>query len=223
MSLPRADEDVRRSMVPVLPVGWPSFAGQPLLPPQLSLVNFLLPLRRKVRARFRDRRQWLESHCRPQCVDVFRVGEPPGANAAIARVVQPLRAEALRTSFMHGDAVFQVSGMPGGSASLSGGHLHKAQCIALEVRLPNRMLRDDPCGFSSVLTSDVFGGPAVLRDQLTQARSILDVDLLHTRNIRASEFAGFHEFISDLHIVLAHGDEFAAEVFVDHARILMSA
>ena len=100
--------------------------------------------------------------------------------------------------------------MPARHAARGGGGLKQTEGAALEIRLPDGVLNDEPGGFRAVLPRDVFTGPAVLRDQFPQARGVVHVDSFHTRNIRAAQFSGSFQLAAHTQVFGAHGQQFNA-------------
>src|SRR5262249_31016739 len=164
-------------------------AGRPPLPPptfsppSLVLSDFLLLVRRQVGTRLGDGMQLWQAYAGAELVDALRIGERPGSNPTVARIVQPLRAETLGTTFGHRDAILEIGRVPCRDAALGRALLHPLQRPALEFRLPHRVLSDQPGRLRTVLAGSVFGGPAVLVDELSQAAGIPDVNRLHARDI----------------------------------------
>jgi hypothetical protein len=62
----------------------------------------------------------LEADRHAQFVDMFGIGQSPGARDAVPRIVNSLRAETLGPPLMQGDAIFEIGGMPSGKAALRG-------------------------------------------------------------------------------------------------------
>ena len=120
-------------------------------------------------------------------VDAIRVGELPGSNPPVAGIVQPLRTESLRTTLVHRDAIFEIRRLPCWDTALGCTLAHPLQRPTLELWFPDRMLSDEPCRLRTVFADDVFGGPALLLDDLPQTGGILDVNRLHARNIGPAE------------------------------------
>ena len=156
---------------------------------------------------------------RAQVIYVFRIGQTPGAGAPVIGIVFPLGSESLRTALVHGDAVFEIGGVPCGNAALGGADLKQDQRLALKLRLPDGMLHDEPRGFRAILPGDVFTRPAVLRDQFAQAGSIAHVDRFHARNIGAAQFSGCVKFAAHAQIFRAQVEELPAKRLVDHSDI----
>ena len=120
-----------------------------------------------------------------QFVDTTGVGKLPGSSPAVARIIDPLRPEALRTAFEHRNAIFEIRRMPRRDAALSGADMHPVQRPPLEVRIPDRMLSNEPCGLRTVVTGNIFRGPTQLVNEFAQTAGILDVNGLHARNVAA--------------------------------------
>ena len=129
-------------------------------------------------------------------------------------------AEALRAAFEESDAVFEISGMPGGDAALADAGSNEAQGRAHEFRFADGMLRDEPGGFGAVGSGEVFGGPAVLGDEFAKTRGIFDVHGLHAGVVGATEFAGGEEFFAQVEVVVAKAEELAAERVVGHEECM---
>lgn len=71
-----------------------------------------------------DRAQRAEADGGAQIVDAIRVFELEWAGQAVADIVDPLGSVALGAAFVDGDAVFKISGLPGGEFCFC--------CVALE-------------------------------------------------------------------------------------------
>jgi hypothetical protein len=84
------------------------------------------------------------------------------------------------------------------------------QTLALEVRLADGMLHDEPGGLGAILASDILRGPTVLCDQFAQTRGITNVNRFHSWNVWSAELSFSYEFITYAQVFFAHGDEFAA-------------
>src|SRR5579863_3571198 len=121
------------------------------------------------------------------------IGERPRADATVPRVIQPLRAVTLRTAFLHGDAIFEIRGVPAGDATLGGAGVEQLKDAPLEGRLADRVLSDQPGRLGAVLSRDVLGGPAVQLDQFAQPRRIPAVDFLHAWDVGSAELPGGDE------------------------------
>jgi hypothetical protein len=86
--------------------------------------------------------------------------------------------------------------------------------MALEVRFADRVLNYNPCRFGAILTSDVFSGPAMRRDQLAQARGISYVHRFHARDIFVAELARVHKLLANAEVFLPHSEKFTAQSLV---------
>jgi hypothetical protein len=53
------------------------------------------------------------------------LGKLPWASTSVSRIVDPLRAEPLRTTLVEGDAVFQVGSVPGRAVACVSGILQE--------------------------------------------------------------------------------------------------
>jgi len=65
---------------------------------------------------------------------MISIGDGPGTGATVARIVDALRAEALRAAFVESDAVLEKSGVPGRHAALFDACLNEAKCSTHELR-----------------------------------------------------------------------------------------
>ena len=92
--------------------------------------------------------------------------------------------------------------------------------MALKIRLAHGVLRDEPCCLRSVSVGSVFCGPAMLGDQLSEARSILDVDSLHAGDVGAAELACVEKFLAYAQVLRLHFKQFAPEILINHEFIL---
>ena len=99
-------------------------------------------------------------------MDALGIGEQPGAAAPVLGRIHPLRTEALRTAFVDCDTVLEICRLPGGDPTGSGVFTQKGENAALEIGLADGVLDDEPGGLGAVFAGDLFGGPAVLGDQL---------------------------------------------------------
>ena len=95
---------------------------------------------------------------------MLRIGKPRWAGASVSRVVDPLRAETLRTAFVESDAVFQIGSMPGRAVAGGSAIPQKTQHFTLKVWFADGVLRDQPGRFGAIFTRNVFSGPAVFCD-----------------------------------------------------------
>ena len=92
-------------------------------------------------------------------------GTIPTVPEAMARIVHPLRPETLRSPLLHGDAVFEIGGMP--RWDLSGGSLQQLQDAALKIWFADRMLGNEPGRLGAIFACDFFCRPAMLGNQLS--------------------------------------------------------
>jgi len=162
---------------------------------------------------------WAEPDRSAEVIDRRGIGQAPGTGAAVVGIVDPLGSKALRTTLVHGDAVFEKGGMPEGHAALGGGGLKQNERLALEPGLSDGMLNDEPRGFRAVLPGDVFTRPAVLSDQFPEARGVAHMNRFHTRNIRAAQFPRRFQFAAHTQVFGAQVEELLAKRLVDHSDI----
>jgi len=151
-----------------------------------------------------------------EVVHVFGIGKLPWTDAAIPRIIEPLRTKSLRPSLVHGDAVFEEGGVPCRSAAGCRAILQEAQHLPLKFRLSDRMLRDEPRGFGAVFPRNVFSGPPVFGDQSAQACRIPHVDCFHARNVGPAQLPGVQQFLAHTEILGFHAQQVVAQFFVDH-------
>ena len=83
-------------------------------------------------------------------------------------------------------------------------------------------VRDEPGCFGAVGSDEVIAGPAVVGDDLAEARSIFDMNGLHAGMVGAIELAGGEEFFAEGEVVVAEREELAAER-VKHGRVCITA
>jgi hypothetical protein len=93
---------------------------------------------------------------------------------------------------------------------------HPQQRLPLKFRLLDRMLSDDPRRLRAVLAGYIFGGPSMPHEEFSRSGGILYVNRLHTWNISPAELVRGHKFGPDPHVLITHGDEFAAQFFIEH-------
>ena len=124
---------------------------------------------------------------------------------------------------MHGNSIFEIGGVPGRHTALRGTRLKTNKALPLEVRLADGVLGDKPGGLGAILAGDVFRGPAMLGDQFAQARGISHVDRFHPWNVRSAQFSGSFQFATHTQVFFAHGNEFVAELLIDHAEMTFAA
>ena len=200
----------------------PAARGEPVEPPFLVRFVLVADFRREVAPGWRDRGKRLEANGSPKPVHAIRIGDGPGTREAFAWIVDGLRAEALRAGFIKRDAIFEIGGMPGRDAALFDAVFHEAQGGAHEFGFADGVLRDEPGSFGAVGSSKVVAGPAVVGDDLSESRSIFDVNGFHAGVVGAAEFAGGEEFFAEGEVIVAEREEFSAER-VKHGRVCITA
>ena len=143
---------------------------QPFRPPLAHRFVAALLVERKLRPRGRNRSERCKPDGCPQVVYVLRIRQGPWPVQAITRVVHALGSESLRSPLTQRDSVLEKCGMPPGNVALLCTASYQLERQAHKVRLANGVLRDQPCRFRSVCSGNIFCGPAILCDQLGQAR-----------------------------------------------------
>jgi hypothetical protein len=90
--------------------------------------------------------------------------------------------------------------------------------MAKEGGLADGVLSDEPGGFGTVGTNQLFGGPSGPGYDFPEPRSIRHVNSFHARMIRAAQLIALQQFFSDLKVLCAHGQKLAAECFIEHEK-----
>ena len=62
----------------------------------------------------------------------------------------------------------------------------------------------------------VLGGPAMVGNNLTQSRGVLQMERFHAGDIRATKEAGIEQFLADPQVLFPHGDEFGLQFRIQH-------
>ena len=194
----------------------PAFRAKPVLPPTIVLFECGAPASGESGPACRDGLKRAKADTGAEFVDMGGVRQSPRTVATVARISEPLRAETLGTVLVKSDAVFEVSGVPLRNAILCRTGFKKLQDVVLKVWFTNGMLGNQPSGLGSVLTSESFGGPAVLGDEFAKASGVLDVDGFHLRDIVTAQPVCVLKFLADLTIFRTHGQEFEAEGIDQH-------
>jgi hypothetical protein len=148
--------------------------------------------------------QRTEAYGCSEFVDSSWVFQCPRAYEAVTHVIDPLCSVALRTVFVHSDAIFEVGGLPGGEFSFGSVALQILQGLALEVRVSDGMLRNKPCCFGAVIAGQFFVWPSVLGDDLFETSRVLAVNRFHLRNVEAAQLSGIEQLLAYAEIVLFH-------------------
>jgi hypothetical protein len=167
------------------------------------LNRFVLPaeLGRELRARRRDRRKRVEANGGAKIIHAVRIGDGPASRESFARIIDALGAETLWTTFVESDAIFEIGGVPGGNAALFRARADEAESGAHEFGFADRMLGDKPRRFGAVRTGEVFGRPAVLGEEFTETRGILDMNGFHAGMISTTEFVGGEELFAEVQVI----------------------
>ena len=205
-----------------LSVSTPAARGEPVEPPFLVRFVLVADFRSEVAPGWRDRGKRLQANGSAKPVHAIRIGDGPGTREAVAWIVDGLRAEALRAAFIKRDAIFEIGGMPGRDAALFDAVFHEAQGGAHEFGFADGVLHDEPGSFGAVGSGKVGAGPAVVGDDLSESRSIFDVNGFHAGVVGATEFAGGEEFFAEGEVIVAEREELAAER-VKHGRLCITA
>ena len=211
---------MRGGMRRYTPFSAPAPGGKPFLPPPVIFSEFLLILRRKIRAGRRNGTQWIQPDRGSQLIDLVGHRKFPGSSETVARIIHPLRTEPLRSPLLHGDAVFQISSMPGGAFTCSGGGLQQFESVSLKLWFADRMLCDEPGSLRAILARDIFRGPTVLGHQLAKPGRILHVYSLHAWDVRSPKLPRIRQFLAHAPVLLLHGQQFLSESEILHANIM---
>jgi hypothetical protein len=198
----------------------PAAGGEEIFPPRFVFAEALLFVGGEWRAGRRDGRERSEAGGGAEGVDLIGRFDGPRAGEAVARVVKGLGAVALRAAFEEGDAIGEIGGLPTRDVVIGGFFCEEVQGAALEGRIADGVLDDEPGGVGAVGADFVLVGPAVLVEDLAEAGGVFFVDLLHGGDVgMADEGAGVGEFGAQGFVGVLHGEEFGTESFVDHLRI----
>jgi hypothetical protein len=198
----------------------PAARCEPVEPPLLNRFVLSAEFGREVGARRRDWRKRLQANGGAKVIHAVRIGDGPGTRESVARIIDALGAETLRTTFVESNAIFEISGVPGGNAALFRADLNKAESGAHEFGFADGMLGNEPSGFGAVRTGEVFGRPTVLGDELAETRGILDMNGFHAGMIGTTEFVDGEELFAEVQVVGTKREEFAAKRLVEHEREL---
>ena len=196
----------------------PTAPDQPIEPPFLPGFDLLADFSRDLGAGGGDGSEWLQAGGGAQFVDAVGIGQRPGLREPVARIIDPLRAIALRAAFEERDAIFEICGMPGRHALVFHSDADELQDIANESRFADGVLRDEPGRFRAVGTGLIFAGPAMPGDEFAEAGGVFHVNRFHPRMIGGAELIVFEKFLTHGEILIAHGQEFTAEFVVDHGK-----
>jgi hypothetical protein len=202
----------------VLSGATPAARCEPIEPRSLNRFVLSAEFGREARARRRDWRKRVKANGGAKVIHAVRIGDGPGTRESVARIIDALGAETLRTTFVESNAIFEIGGVPGGNTALFRADLNKAESGAHEFGFADGMLGNEPGGFGAVRAGEVFGRPTVLGDEFAEARCILDVNGFHAGMIRTTEFVGGEEFFAEVQVVCTKREEFAAERLVEHER-----
>jgi hypothetical protein len=95
----------------------------------------------------------------------------------------------LRAPFVKGDAIFQIGSLPLRNVTQGSGGTKERERLALQLRVSDGMLSDQPGGFCSILTYVRLGWPTLEGNDFLKSCSIPDVNGLHARNVSATKLA----------------------------------
>jgi hypothetical protein len=91
---------------------------------------------------------------------------------------------------------------------LLGGPAEQLQTLALQGRLGDGVLHDEPGGVGPVLRDQAPARPAVLGNDLAEAGGVAIVDLPHPRVVAIAEGAVFHQLGPHSSVLGSQGEQF---------------
>ena len=191
-----------------------------MLPPLAIVRDVSLLFLRQLRAGFGDRAQRPEAYSRSQLIYAIRLCKDPRSNAAITRIIHPLRTVNLRSTVIHRNPIFQICRVPEWDACFNRSGVEQSQHFPLKLRFTDCMLDDEPCRFGSVFAGNSLVGPTMDGNQLSKSGGVTDVYCFHSRNVAAAQLAGFEQFLPDSRILGTHSQKLPKQLFIDHQETL---
>src|SRR5713226_6353698 len=164
------------------------------------------------------RKRW-QADCRAPFVDMRQIFNFPRRPVALF-IGHELSAVNLRFALIHADAVQQIGGVMRRNVTAPNSFLKQAQAEALEGRIADCMLGDSPRRKRASFARHRPARPAILRNDLLQARGIPFVDVFHARMIAVTKQARIQQFAADALVLGIHGQQFVTQLFIDAGRVV---